>query len=85
MVDVLLIVCLLISFASSYLLTKWWIKKATQNKLVGRDVHKPGKKMVAAQAFSISARKTPIVAGKLGNEAGVYCAAAYAFDMKREK
>ena len=41
----------------------------------------PGRRMVASQAFSKSARKTRIVIGKLGNEAGVYGAAAYAFDM----
>lgn len=44
----------------------------------------PGRHMVAAQVFSKSARKTPIVIGKLGNEAGIYGAAAYAFDMNRK-
>jgi glucokinase len=43
-----------------------------------------GRRMVAAQAFSKSARKTSIVIGKLGNEAGVYGTAAYALDMKRK-
>ena len=40
MVDVLLIVCLIISFLTGYYLTKWWIKKAHANGLVGKDVHK---------------------------------------------
>jgi glucokinase len=42
----------------------------------------PGRRMVEAQAFSKSARKTPVVIGQFGDKAGVYGAAAYAFDMK---
>ena len=45
MIDTLLIICLLTSFISSYYLTKWWIKRAQENKLVARDVHKCGVKV----------------------------------------
>jgi glucokinase len=43
----------------------------------------PGRKMVAARAFSINAKSVRIVTGNLGNEAGVYGAAAFAFDIRR--
>jgi glucokinase len=38
----------------------------------------PGRRLVAERAFSISSRSVRIVAAQLGNEAGVYGAAAYA-------
>jgi glucokinase len=38
----------------------------------------PGRQMVATRAFSISSRAVRIVTAQLGNEAGVYGAAAYA-------
>jgi glucokinase len=38
----------------------------------------PGRRLVAGRAFSISSRAVRIVAASLGNEAGVYGAAAYA-------
>ena len=47
MVNVLLGVCLLISFITSYFLTKWWIKRAIETGLVGKDVHKLGDKKIA--------------------------------------
>jgi glucokinase len=43
----------------------------------------PGRKMVAERTFSISSRNIKIVKAKLGNEAGVYGAAAFAFDKRR--
>jgi glucokinase len=43
----------------------------------------PGRKMVAERAFSISSRNVKIVKAKLGNEAGVYGAAALAFAKRR--
>lgn len=45
----------------------------------------PGRIMVEKRAFSINARAARVVVGSLGNEAGVYGAAAYAFDMRRAK
>jgi glucokinase len=45
----------------------------------------PGRRMVAERAFSISARLVRIVTAQLGNEAGVYGAAAFALDMRRTK
>jgi glucokinase len=39
-----------------------------------------GRKMVAERTFSISARAVHIVTAKLGNEAGIYGAAAFALD-----
>ncbi|OGN98428.1 MAG: hypothetical protein A2Y58_02435 [Chloroflexi bacterium RBG_13_51_52] len=50
---------------------------------LGEMIIAPGRKMVATQAFSITARTVRIVIGQLGNEAGVYGAAAFAFDMRR--
>ena len=50
---------------------------------LGEMIIAPGRKMVAAQVFSISARAVRIVTGQLGNEAGIYGAAAYAFNMRR--
>jgi glucokinase len=44
----------------------------------------PGRKMVAARAFSINSKGLKIAKAKLGNDAGVYGAAAFAFDMRRE-
>jgi hypothetical protein len=43
----------------------------------------PGRIMVEKRAFSINAQSARVVIGSLGNEAGVYGAAAYAFDMRR--
>jgi glucokinase len=43
----------------------------------------PGRKMVAERAFSINSRNVTIVKAKLGNEAGVFGAAAFAFDKRR--
>jgi glucokinase len=43
----------------------------------------PGRRMVAERAFSISARLVRIVIAQLGNEAGVYGAAAFTLDMRR--
>jgi glucokinase len=40
----------------------------------------PGKRMVAERAFSIASRAVSIVAAQLGNEAGVYGAAAFALE-----
>jgi glucokinase len=42
-----------------------------------------GRRMVAERAFPISARTVRIVTAQLGNEAGVYGAAAYAFGRAR--
>jgi glucokinase len=42
-----------------------------------------GRKMVAERAFSISARAARIVTAQLGNEAGIYGAAAFALDNAR--
>jgi glucokinase len=42
-----------------------------------------GRKMVAQQVFSLSARSVKIVTAQLGNEAGVYGAAAFALEMIR--
>ncbi|MBN1692416.1 MAG: ROK family protein [Dehalococcoidales bacterium] len=43
----------------------------------------PGRKMVAERTFSINSRNVKIVKARLGNEAGVYGAAAFAFDKRR--
>lgn len=43
----------------------------------------PGRKMVAERAFSISSRNIKIVKAELGSEAGVYGAAAFAYDNRR--
>ncbi len=42
-----------------------------------------GRKMVAERAFSRNLKSVSIAIGRLGNEAGVYGAAAFAFDMRR--
>jgi glucokinase len=42
----------------------------------------PAKKLVMERAFSISTQKLSIVTAQLGNEAGVYGAAAYAIEQK---
>ncbi len=42
-----------------------------------------GREMVAERAFSVSARSVRIVMAGLGNEAGIYGAAAFALDMVR--
>ena len=42
----------------------------------------PAKKLVMERAFSISARNLSIVTAQLGNEAGVYGAAAYAIEQQ---
>jgi glucokinase len=52
---------------------------------LGEMIIAPGRKMVAAQAFSISAQAVRIVFARLGNEAGVYGAAAFALEMRRTK
>jgi glucokinase len=43
----------------------------------------PGRQMVAERPFSINARGVKVVVGKLGNEAGVYGAAAFVIDKRR--
>jgi glucokinase len=45
----------------------------------------PGKKMVADRAFPISSRIVRIVTAQLGNEAGVYGAAAFALDQSKRR
>ncbi|MBN1160954.1 MAG: ROK family protein [Dehalococcoidales bacterium] len=50
---------------------------------IGEILIAPGRKMVAERAFSISSRNIKIVGAKLGNEAGVYGAAAFAYDKRR--
>jgi glucokinase len=45
----------------------------------------PARQVVAAGAFPISAQAVRIVPAKLGNEAGVYGAAAYAFDQAKRR
>ncbi|MDD5339083.1 MAG: ROK family protein [Dehalococcoidales bacterium] len=45
----------------------------------------PGRIMVEKRAFSINAQSVRIVIGSLGNEAGVYGAAAYALEKGRAK
>ncbi|MBN1176507.1 MAG: ROK family protein [Dehalococcoidales bacterium] len=45
----------------------------------------PGKKMVKERAFPISSREVRIVTAELGNEAGVYGAAAYALDRSQRR
>jgi glucokinase len=40
----------------------------------------PGRRMVAVRSFSVSSRAVRIVTARLGNEAGVYGAAAFVFD-----
>jgi glucokinase len=45
----------------------------------------PGRRLVAERAFSISSRAVRIVAARLGNEAGVYGAAAYAREQARRR
>jgi glucokinase len=44
----------------------------------------PGRKMVDARAFSISSRAVRIAVANLGNEAGVYGAAAFVRDKMPE-
>jgi glucokinase len=44
-----------------------------------------GRKMAAELPFSLNARSVRIVQAQLGNEAGIYGAAAYALDMVRNK
>ncbi len=43
----------------------------------------PGKRLVAERAFSVSSRAVRIVTAQLGNEAGVYGAAAFALEKIR--
>jgi glucokinase len=45
----------------------------------------PGQIMVTQRPFSINAKSARVVIGSLGNEAGVYGAAAFAFDIRRAK
>jgi len=45
----------------------------------------PARQVVTAGAFPISAQAVRIVPAKLGNEAGVYGAAAYAFDRTKRR
>jgi glucokinase len=51
---------------------------------LGEMIIAPGRKMVAERAFSINSRRIKIVDAQLGNESGVYGAAAYVFDMRRQ-
>jgi glucokinase len=50
---------------------------------LGEMIIGPGRRMVAERAFSISSRVVRIVTAQLGNEAGVYGAAAYALNIRR--
>ncbi len=45
----------------------------------------PGRKMVAERAFPVSSRSVRIVTAQLGNEAGVYGAAAFAIDRSKRR
>jgi glucokinase len=45
----------------------------------------PGRKMVAERAFPVSSRLVRIVTAQLGNEAGVYGAAAFAIDRSKRR
>jgi glucokinase len=45
----------------------------------------PGRKMAAELPFSLNARAVRIVQAQLGNEAGIYGAAAFGLDMARSK
>ncbi len=45
----------------------------------------PGRKMVAERAFPISSRSVRIVTAQLGNEAGVYGAAAFALEQSKRR
>jgi glucokinase len=45
----------------------------------------PARKMVLERSFSVSARAVEIVTARLGNEAGVYGAAAYAIERKARR
>jgi glucokinase len=47
---------------------------------LGEMIIEPGRRLVTERAFSISSRVVRIVTAQLGNEAGVYGAAAYALD-----
>ncbi|MBN2567182.1 hypothetical protein JXB02_03815 [Candidatus Woesearchaeota archaeon] len=47
MIDPFLLLCLLVSFVVTLLLVPWWIRHAKRVGLVGKDMHKPGAKMVA--------------------------------------
>ncbi|OGN98816.1 MAG: hypothetical protein A2Y89_05545 [Chloroflexi bacterium RBG_13_51_18] len=51
---------------------------------LGEMIIAPGRKMVEERAFSINSRGIQIVKAQLGNEAGVYGAAAFALDMGRK-
>jgi glucokinase len=50
---------------------------------LGEMIIAPARKMVAERPFSINARGVKVVRGKLGNEAGVYGAAAFVYDKRR--
>jgi glucokinase len=52
---------------------------------LGEMIIAPGRKMVAERPYSINAQSVRVVTGRLGNEAGVYGAAAFAFDMRRTR
>jgi glucokinase len=52
---------------------------------LGEMIITPGRKMVAERAFSINSQSVRIVTGRLGNESGVYGAAAFAFETRRTK
>jgi glucokinase len=45
----------------------------------------PGRRMVAERAFPVSARTVRIVTAQLGNEAGVYGAAAFALEQRQRR
>jgi glucokinase len=53
--------------------------------VLGEVLIAPGRIMVEKRPFSINAQAARVVIGSLGNEAGVYGAAAYAFNMRRTK
>jgi glucokinase len=52
---------------------------------MGYMLMEPGRKMVKHRAFSISSRIVSIVPAQLGNEAGVYGAAAFVGERMQEK
>ncbi|MHB8105264.1 MAG: ROK family protein [Dehalococcoidales bacterium] len=51
---------------------------------LGEMIIAPGRKMAEERPFSINSRGMKIVGVELGNEAGVYGAAAFVFDMRRK-
>ena len=45
--DLLLLMCLAITFFATLLFTNWWIKRAEKAGIVGIDMHKLSKKKIA--------------------------------------